>query len=58
MREMWYKHLALTKAEAVAILTGNYIKGIAIFDQIEEEALMMADDFAEGIVQQFPPRSV
>ena len=57
MREMWYKHLALTKAEAVAILNGNYVKGISIFDQIEEEALMMADDFAEGIVQQFPPRS-
>lgn len=57
MREMWYKHLSLTKSEAVAILTGNYAKGILLFDQIEEEALMMADDFAEGIVKQFPPRS-
>jgi len=57
MKEMWYKHLALTKAEAVAILAGNYVKSISLFDQIEEEALMMADDFAEGIVQQFPPRS-
>ena len=57
MRKMWYKHLSLTKSEAIAILTGNYVKGISIFDQIEEEALIMADDFADGIINQFPPRS-
>lgn len=57
MRQMWYKHLSLTKSEAVAILTGNYAKGISIFDQIEEQALLMADDFADGIVKQFPPTS-
>jgi len=57
MKKMWYKHLSLTKSEAIAILTGNYVKSISIFDQIEEEALIMADDFADGIVKQFPPRS-
>jgi len=46
MRRMWYKHLSLTKSEAIAILSKNYVKGISIFAQIEEEALMMADDFA------------
>jgi len=56
MRQMWYKHLSLTKAEAVAIIAKDYTKSIAIFEQIEEEALMMADIFANGIVKQFPER--
>lgn len=53
MRSLWYEHLALTKAEAVARLSKEYAKDIAIFDQIEKEALMMADDFAYGIIRQF-----
>lgn len=57
MRRMWYKHLSLTKSEAVAILTGKYVKSISIFAQIEEQALQMAEEFARGIVQQFPLRS-
>lgn len=56
MRKMWYTHLSLTKSEAVAILTKDYVKGIEIFEQIEEEALMMADDFSNGIIRQFPER--
>lgn len=58
MRKMWYKHLSLTKAEAVAIIAKDYTKSIAIFEQIEEEALIMADIFANGIVKQFPERFV
>ena len=53
MRIMWYKHLTLTKEEAVATLNKNYTKSIDIFNQIEKEALMMADDFANGIICQF-----
>ncbi len=53
MRSLWYEHLALTKAEAVARLSKEYAKDIAIFDQIEQEALMMADSFANGIIRQF-----
>lgn len=53
MRAMWYKHLALTKQEAVTILEGNYEDSIAVFDQIEKEALKMADEFACGIIEQF-----
>jgi hypothetical protein len=53
MRGLWYKHLALTKSEAVARLSKDYAKDIATFDQIEQEALMMADDFAMGIMRQF-----
>lgn len=53
MRAMWYEHLALTKEEAVAILTKDYKKSIETFNQIEKEALMMADDFSNGIICQF-----
>jgi hypothetical protein len=53
MREMWYEHLKLTKEEAVARLNKDYAKDIAIFDQIEKEALMMADNFSNGIISQF-----
>jgi hypothetical protein len=53
LRAMWYEHLALTKEEAVARLGKNYPKDIATFDRIEQEALMMADEFARGIICQF-----
>lgn len=46
MREMWFEHLALTKSEAVARLNHDYTKDIAIFDQVEKQALMMAEDFS------------
>ena len=53
MRSLWYEHLALTKSEAVARLHKEYAKDIAIFDQIEQEALMMADVLSDGIIRQF-----
>lgn len=53
LRAMWYEHLALTKEEAVTELGRNYAKSIATFDRIEEEALIMADEFAGGIARQF-----
>jgi hypothetical protein len=52
--KMWHEHLALTKAEVIAILTGNYVEGIELFDEIENRAIMMADTQADGIVKQFP----
>jgi hypothetical protein len=53
MKKMWYEHLELTKDEAVARLDQDYTKDIQIFDQIEKEALMMADQFSNGIIRQF-----
>lgn len=50
--EMLNSHLALTKAEAVARLTGDYEKDIATFDEIKKEAMSMADHMAYGIVKQ------
>lgn len=53
-KAMLHEHLALTKSEAVDILTGNYAKGITVYDEIEKQALKMADVMAKGIVKQFP----
>jgi len=53
MKQMWFTHLALTKKEAVTMLNKDYAKSIAIFNRIEKEALMMADEFSNGIMCQF-----
>lgn len=53
MRAMWHRHLDLTKEEAVATLEGKFNRSIGIFDQIEYQAMMMADDFSDGIICQF-----
>jgi|GEM_PF-3784747 hypothetical protein len=51
---MLFEHLALTKDEAVAMLTANYEARIAIYDEIEHQALTMANVMAAGIINQFP----
>jgi hypothetical protein len=50
---MLFDHLAMTKTEAVNMLTKNYEEGIHIYDEIEKQALKMADVVAQGIVKQF-----
>ena len=54
MTEMWHRHLALTKAEAVARLNKDYAADIALYDEIQKQILTMADEFAAGIFAQFP----
>lgn len=53
-QKMLYNHLAMTKSEAVDILTQKYADSISMFDRIEQEALAMADMMTQGIVKQFP----
>ena len=53
MRDMWYEHLALTKQETVDILNNNFAASINTFNRIEKLALIMADDFSRGIIEQF-----
>lgn len=53
-RNMLYDHLAMTKTEAVDLLTQNYAGSISMFEMIEQEAMMMADAMTQGLVRQFP----
>jgi len=50
---MLYDHLKITEDEAVYRLTKQYAKDVAIYDTIEDQALMMADDMVNGIYKQF-----
>lgn len=51
---MMNEHLALTTKEAVARLNKNWTDDVALFDQIFDQAMMMADTLSQGIMQQFP----
>jgi Tfp pilus assembly protein FimV len=53
-KSLLHDHLAMTKAEAVNMLSGKYQDSIAVFDRIEQQALVMADVMTKGIVSQFP----
>jgi len=53
LRQMLYEHLKLTTEEAAMRLAANYPADIRAFDNVEREALAMADYFTQGIVTQF-----
>ncbi|WP_249315822.1 hypothetical protein [Bacillus sp. FJAT-49711] len=56
VRNMFYMHLNLTKDEAVKMIQRDYRADVAVFDEIEAQALGMSDMIAEAIVKQFPGR--
>lgn len=51
---MLYDHLRMTKSEAVDMLTGKYQAIAMEYDEIEKQALGMADVMTTGILNQFP----
>ncbi|WP_173917607.1 LysM domain-containing protein [Halobacillus sp. Marseille-Q1614] len=53
-KQMFSTHLELTKTEAVLMINKEYQKDIEIYDEIEEQALMMGDMISDTIVKQFP----
>lgn len=53
-QEMLFDHLEMTKEEATNILTQKYADSITVLDNIEIQALEMADMMTKGIVSQFP----
>ena len=55
-RDMFCRYLDLTAQEVSARLVGNFAADIQAFDQVERDAMAMADDFTGGIMRQFPQR--
>lgn len=50
-KSMLYSHLEMTEKEAAMRIGGNYSADISIFDDIEAEAMSMADYMLCGIAQ-------
>ncbi|MEX2284633.1 MAG: glycosyltransferase [Gemmatimonadota bacterium] len=53
---MLNEHLALTTKEATARLQQRWDEDVATFDQIFDQAMMMADALSGGILKQHPAR--
>lgn len=53
LQQMFYKHLELTKKEAVTMIEKDYKTDIEVFDEIVAEILKMSDFIASAIVMQF-----
>lgn len=53
-QEMLYQHLELVKNEATYFLNRQFEEGVALFDDMEMQALAMADLMLEGLIRQFP----
>jgi hypothetical protein len=51
---MLYEHLDLLGANVADMIAGNYQESIDGYDEMEQQALEMADIMAEGIAMQFP----
>jgi len=56
VRNMFYSHLDLTSQELSHRLNHEYDKDVDTFNKVEQEAMMMADYFIDGIVGQFPDK--
>ena len=54
-KDMLYSHLEMTEKEATLRLQGNYTADINIFNNIESEALEMADYMSCGIIRTYSP---
>ena len=51
-QSMFYDHLKMTENEAVQLLKGQYEQSIVQYDEIQKEALKMADYMTEGTIRQ------
>ena len=54
MKSMFYEHLYLVTAVITAQLHGDWAGDIQAYDKVVNQALMMADVLADGIIGQFP----
>ncbi|MCM3782400.1 acetylglutamate kinase [Neobacillus mesonae] len=53
-QHMLYEHLRLLTSEVASRISGDYVQNVALNDEIEPQALEMADMMTRGIIQQFP----
>ncbi len=53
-QKMLYDHLAMTKDEASDLFNEKFVDSINMFDNVERQALGMADTMTNGIILQFP----
>jgi hypothetical protein len=56
LKDMLYKHLALTTAEVVSRLNNDWPGDIEAYDKGHAHMLMFADALTDGIVKQFPKK--
>jgi hypothetical protein len=55
-KAMWYEHINLTEKETNELLNKDYNASIDTTDRIEEQANLMSDSLANGIILQFPKK--
>ena len=54
VRKMFYRHLDLTKQEAVFMIKRDYQKDIDTYDEIEKQAREMADTISDAMIKLYP----
>ncbi len=54
--DLLYLHLKLTKGETVARINKKWDDDVKAFDEIFNEAMVIADTLTDGIVKQFPKK--
>lgn len=55
-KAMWYEHINLTANETNELLNKDYNASINTMDRIEEQANLMSDSLANGVILQFPDK--
>ena len=50
---MMDENLMLLERETTQLLNGNYSASIAKFDEVENQAIMMANEMSKDIIKQF-----
>lgn len=55
-KAMWYEHINLTAKETNELLNKDYNASINTTDRIEEQANLMSDSLANGVILQYPDK--
>ncbi|WFA08434.1 acetylglutamate kinase [Tissierella sp. Yu-01] len=52
-RRMYFVHLEFVAEEATTLINGEYQRNVDVYDELELQALEMADMMSQGIIDQF-----